>query len=99
MGVFSGEILEFSAGSDLAIWAGSIAGGLSGLAAALRAYFHRNQHRAVTFSHGDVSVELKGCSEDEIKRLIDQALEEMHHKQLQRDREWRRISGRDIRDG
>lgn len=84
-GVYSGGVLEHSAGSELAILAGSFVGGLGGLAAVLKAYVHRNQHKSITFSHGEESVLLQGYGEEEAKRLIDEALDGLHRRQQQRD--------------
>jgi hypothetical protein len=92
-GVFAGEILEFSSGPELIIYAGSFAGGLTGLAAVLRAFFHRNQYKSITFSQGDGSVDLKGYSESQANRLIDATLKQMHAKQMERDEQWQRILG------
>src|SRR3954452_10554988 len=73
-GVFIGEAMEHSAGTDLAIYAGSFAGKLTGLAAVLRAFFQRNRDKSVTFSYGDTSAEIKGIGEAASRRLADQAL-------------------------
>lgn len=94
-GVFSGEIMEFSAGTELIIYAGSIAGGLGGLAAVLTAYFNRNQNKSINFSYGEDTVELRGYSEDAVNRLVGLTLEILREEQLARDREWKRIMGRD----
>ncbi|MCZ2847456.1 hypothetical protein [Modestobacter sp. VKM Ac-2978] len=98
--VFGGEIIEHSAGTDLVVYAGSLAGGLTGLAAVLRAFFQRNRDKSVTFSYGDTSLEIRGMGEAASRRLADQALAEMKQQQLERDAQWRRlIEGNDQEPG
>jgi len=89
--VYAGEILEFTAGQELVIYAGSIAAGLGSLAAALSAFFHRNQHKSISFSHDGEPVEIKGYSEQASQRLINRVLEEAAQKQFEQDTECRRI--------
>jgi hypothetical protein len=90
-GVFGGEIIELSAGAELAVYAASIGGGLTGLATVLRAFFHRNSDKSVKFSYGDMSVDVKGFGQAESERLIDRALAETQRQQLERDDQWRRV--------
>lgn len=97
-GVFSGEVVEFSVGPELIIYAGSITAGLGGLAAVLRAFFDKNRNKSLKFSRGEVTVEMHGYSEAATSRLLDQSLEELRAKQLERDREWQRIT-KDEDDG
>jgi hypothetical protein len=90
-GVYSGQIVELSAGPSLLVLAGSFAGGLGGLAAALTAFFHRNRHKRIRFTHGDTTIELEGYSDDGAKALFDAALEAAKQRQLERDAEWERV--------
>jgi hypothetical protein len=89
-GVYAGEALEFSAAQELAILVASFGGGLTGLAAALRAFFQRNRHKHVKFSIED-GVEIDGFSTAEAHDFLDKALEEIRARQLKRDEEWRRL--------
>lgn len=95
-GVYEGSVMEHSAGPDLLIYAGSIAGGLTGLAAVLRVFFHRNQHKSVTFTRGDETIEMKGLSQPETQDIVDRLLAHARDEQLERNAEWERISGNAI---
>lgn len=97
-GIFTGNILEFSAAQQLAILGASILGGGGGLAAALTAFLHRNRHKAVSFRRGDIEVQVSGHSEEASKRLIANAVEEMISLQRKRDAEWKRVLGREDED-
>lgn len=94
-GVFDGGILEMSAGPDLMIYAASFASGLGGLAAVLRVFFHRNSDKSVEFSVGEFTATMTGYSAEEVESLVDKTLADLHRQQLEQDKEWRRVLGRD----
>lgn len=89
-GVYAGDVLEFSTAPDLAIIAASFGAGLTGLAAALNAFFHRNRYKQVKFSNEAGDVEIAGLDEEEVAAVVSQVLKQMHDKQLEVDREWQR---------
>jgi len=92
--VFEGQALEFSAGSDLVIYSGSIATGLTALAAVIRAFVYQNRYKSIALSHGDEKIELKGLSKKESDNAIDRLLSDAHLRQLEFDAKWRRYRGR-----
>lgn len=94
-GVFAGGFLEHSAGPELIGYAASFAGGLSGLAAVLKVFFDRNQHKSITFSRGGEPIEIKGHSKKESDAVIDRVLGDAHKAQLEQDEEGKRIAGKD----
>lgn len=93
-GVYSGDVIMESAEvPELAMLVGSFAAGLSGLAAVLRAFFHRHQHRSLTFVQGETTVEVKGMSDADMEALIERALGAAAQIQLERQRLYEGLPG------
>lgn len=94
-GVFGSRALEHSVGPELAILIGlfGATGGLHGLAAVLNAWFHRNEHKSITVTCGDETLQLTGLSTKEREAIIGRMLEHTHRENLRRNEEWKRITG------
>jgi hypothetical protein len=86
-GLAHGEVLEFSAGSELAVravYAVTSSAGLAALTSALKAFLSRHSDKSVTLADGTT---IKGYSEAEVSRVLRDALEQ---KQAL-DAQWRRM--------
>jgi hypothetical protein len=73
------EVFEFSAGSDLIIYAvGGLSslGGLTGLAKVLTAFFHQHDGKRLVFKVGDDEYSAEGCSLKQAERWVTRVLEQ-----------------------
>ena len=96
-GSYQSRGLELAAGPELAILIAAFgtAGGLHGLAAVLNAWFSRNEHKSITLTRGDETLDMKGLSKKEREKLIKRLLGDAQQEQLQRNEEWKRSKGGD----
>lgn len=85
-GISTSKILEFSAGSDLAIVAASFihTGGLVGLAHALQVWLRRHRDKSMKLTINNSPVEMKGLSE---KAMVN-VLQELRREQYELDWQW-----------
>ncbi|MBX7135518.1 MAG: hypothetical protein K1X67_22850 [Fimbriimonadaceae bacterium] len=100
-GVFESRALEHAAGPELAILIASFGtvGGLHGIAAAMSAWFQRNEHKSVTLTRGHETLELHGLSRSDREAVVDRFLADAHQVQLKRNEEWMRLSESDDESG
>lgn len=89
-GVSTSKVLEFSAGSELAILAVSFVhtGGLVGLAYALQVWLRRHRDKSVKLTIGDSHVEVNGLSEKASRRILVDFFRKLRRAQYERDWQW-----------
>ena len=93
-GFHAGEIIELSAGGDLAILgiqAIAAGGGMVGLAAVLSAFFGKNKHKKVTVTVGNTTVEVQGMSDEKSKKTMCELLGRVAQQQRELDESWERV--------
>lgn len=78
-GVFTGDAMQHDA-SHLLVLGGSIAGGLSGIAAVLRVFFSRHDGRKITLVRGDETFMTEGLSPKETEAHVDRYLEDYRRR-------------------
>ena len=94
--ILAGASVQASASvPELVALTASIAGGLHGLAAVLRAIFDRHQHRAVLIERDGTTYEVKGMSPVETDALIARTLEKAERQQADTEHLYRGIPGAD----
>ena len=92
-GIEHGTIMEFSAGTDLAIEAVKFLGAGGGLVAVslmIKTFVQRHNGKRVILKRGEFEIEVAGFSE----KKTEQFLQTMATEQAQRDAEWRRVVGK-----
>lgn len=78
---------------QLATFAVLTGGTLTGLAAVLRVFFNRHQHRSLLIEKGGTSYHLQGMSATEMAELIDGVLERALDAQNEADELWDDLMG------
>lgn len=88
-GLRVGPVPMASAGpAELAAFAVATGGALTGLAAVLRAFLSRHQHKAVVFEQNGTRYEVRGMSPKDTAAMIDRVLGEALERQRGNDRLW-----------
>lgn len=93
-GIFGGVAIQESADiPELAALFASFAGGLTGVAAVLRAFFGRHKNRSILVERGGTSYQLKGMSQKDMEALVDRLLETASSEQSEIEHLYRDIPG------
>lgn len=99
--VFESRALEHAAGPELAILIASFGtiGGLHGIAAVMNAWLQRNEHKSITLTRGEETIDIHGLSKTEREAVVDRFLNDARQEQLERNEEWKRLSQGDDESG
>ena len=80
--------------AQLAVFAVLAGGGsLGGMAAVLRAFFNRHQHRSLLVERDGTRHEMKGMSQRDMDALLDRHLKEAQQRQVESDNLWDEVMG------
>lgn len=82
--VFESRALEHAAGPELAILIASFGtlGGLHGIAAVMNAWLQRNEHKSITLTRGEETVDIHGLSKTKREAVVDRFLNDASTRAL-----------------
>lgn len=58
----------------------------------LNAWIKRNEHKSITLTRGDESLDLHGLSRREREEFVDRSLRDAHKEQLERNEKWKQLN-------
>lgn len=65
----------------------------------MNAWFQRNEHKSITLTRRDETLDLHDLSKSEREAVVDRFLNDAHQEQLERNEAWKRLSQGDDESG